>query len=119
MSSLPWVNDLHGWMWSIKSDRHQNRTQAVKINRRDLWSLEIFEQNQNISQMRSVLTHLMRGMPGTWFRDTSIGTDWSYDNWYGALAVCVDPRASGYTEQFQNPNNLQTVLSVGIRLVAI
>ena len=119
ISSLPWVEDLHGWLWSMKGVQHSNQGQVVKINRRDLWSVRIFETISNLDQLRSVLGHLMRGTPATWYRNTSTSTAWSYANWHGRLEVCIDPRRTSYDEAFENPNNLQHTFSVQLNMVAL
>lgn len=125
INNLPWVNDLHGWVWSMKGTKHHNQQQAVKINRRDLWSLQVYETVENIEHLRNVLTHLMRGLPATWYRNLTSSTvmnshsAWSYDNWFGRLEVCIDPRSTSYVEAFENPNSLQHTLSVQLNMVAI
>lgn len=119
LDSLPWVNDTHGWVWSLRGIQHQNVGQAVKVSRRDLWTVQVFEKRSNLSQLRSVLGHLQRGTPATWYRNATTYSAFSYTNWHGKVEVCADPRGLGYSEDFENPNNVQDVLTVGLRLVAI
>lgn len=119
VGSMPWVDDLHGWVWSLKGVQHSNQGQVVKVNRRDLWSVRIFETVDNLAQLRGVLGHLLRGTPATWYRDVSTASDWSYSNWHGKLAVCIDPRRTSYDEAFENPNNIQHTLTVQLNMVAI
>ncbi len=119
LESLPWVDDTHGWLWSLRNTNTQHQGQAAKLNRRDTWSVRIFEQRENLNQLRTVLGHLMRGTPATWYRDTTVNTAWGYSNWHGKLEVCADPRMLGYNEAFENPNNLQHILSVVLNMVAI
>lgn len=119
ISSMPWVEDRHGWTWSTRGISHRHRRQAVKVNRRDLWSVRVFEKRDNLAQFRSVVSKLMLGIPATWYRDTGTITAWSYSNWSGKVEVCIDPRRVQYSEQFENPNNVQDVLSARLEMVAI
>jgi len=119
INTLPWVNDLHGWVWSIKGTKHHNQQQAVKINRRDLWSLQVFETTSNIDHLRGFLTHLLKGTPATWYRDITNSAPWTYTNWFGRIEACIDPRSTSYVEAFENPNNLQHTFSVQLDMVAL
>ena len=119
VESLPWVNDLHGWVWSMRGVQHEHAGQAAKVNRRDLWRVEVFEKRENLDQLRQVVGHLLRGVPATWYRNTSTTSAFSYTNWLGKLEVCADPRALSYSEDYENPNNLQTVLRVGLAFVEV
>ncbi len=117
VENLPWVNDTHGWLWSTKGIQHIHSGQAVKVNRRDLWTVQIFERYENLQQLRSVVSKLMQGTPATWFR-SSTPNSWDYSNWQGRLKVCVNPKNVSYSETFENPGNLQDVLTVKLELVA-
>lgn len=118
LESMPWVEDAHGWLWSMRGVSHKHQGQAAKVSRRDLWSVRVFDKRQNLEQLRSVLGHWLRGTPATWYRSDTISA-WSYTNWRGAIEVCADPRHLSYDEVFENPDNLQDVLSVGLRMVAV
>jgi hypothetical protein len=118
LESMPWVEDTHGWIWSMRGVSHKHQSQAAKVSRRDLWSVRVFEKRDNLSQLRSVLGHWLRGTPATWYRSATVSA-WSYTNWHGALEVCADPRRLSYDEAYENPGNLQDVLSVELRMVAI
>lgn len=119
IESLPWVDDRHGWVWSLKGINSQHQSHITKVSRRDLWSVTMYDRAQNRGQIRSVLGYFMRGIPATWYRDTSNFSAWSYTNWHGSLQVCVDPKRSSYDESFLNPNNLQHTLSIEIHMVAV
>lgn len=128
--SMPIVDELHGWLWGVHVIDHESSGQIYKTSRRDLWSCTLFEQYENIDALRDFLHHLSRGAPATWHRDTttsrhsiSLGNSstnaWSYDNYFGRLAVCADPMNTGYVETIENPNNLQSVVTVRLNLVAV
>jgi|DEB0MinimDraft_10_1074344.scaffolds.fasta_scaffold60444_2 hypothetical protein len=118
IESLPWVEDAHGWLWALKGINQQHKVHISKVSRRDLWSVRIFETIDNIAQVRSVMGHLLRGTPATWYRSATL-TAWSYSNWHGKLEVCIDPRRTSYDEAFENPNNLQHTFSFDVHMVAI
>ena len=118
LENMPWVDDIHGWMWSVKGVSHRHHGQAVKVNRRDLWAVTVFEQRANLAQLRSVLGHWLRGTPATWYRGGSTA-GWSYSNWRGAIEVCADPSQLSYDEAFEHPNNIEDVLTVRLHMVAV
>lgn len=119
VSGFPWTDDRHGWLWSTKGVDHPSQGHAVKVSRRDLWSVTVHADLDDIDQARSVLGHLVRGTPATWYRDTSVTTEFSYSNWFGRVECAIDPRTARYSDEWLNDGNLRTMWSTVLNLVEV
>jgi len=103
VASLPWTDRRpRGWLWSVKSfsgPRGVGRARSIgKITR---WAVDARVGRDELTQARSVVGHLLSGLPATWWRDTGESGAWAADNWYGYVEVALAPETRAYTDAWR------------------
>ena len=66
-----------------------------------LWHAILQYAHDELPQLRSVLSLMLRHQPARWWRDTSVSAAWSYAQWWGYVDVRLTPQARSYLERWR------------------
>lgn len=116
-ASHPWdAGDPLGWVWHIKRRRGRHQSGgSVKVGRQNVWRVNAFVVASELEQFRTVLAYILRGLPARWYRDTSVGTAWTFGNWSGYVDVMMSPDQRRYVDQWAR-SDLHQHLTVPLEL---
>lgn len=115
ISSTPLTGDAMTWVRSRKVDRRDhNRVSVVPLASWREWTLDLLVKSTEATLFRGVLGYALRGVPFTVYKDTSVGTIWSYSNWFGRLQLVLAAGQRDYADD-EPALPAQTMLAVRLQ----
>ena len=115
ISSTALTSDALTWVRARKVDRRDhNRVSVVPVGSWREWTFDLLVKSTELTTLRGVLAYALRGHPFTLYKDTSVGTIWSYSNWFGRLQLVSAPGQRDYADD-EPALPTQTMLAVRLR----
>lgn len=114
--ALPWHNPAPvGWrVETSRSESHRHLGRAFRRSQVRTWEVTARAMSSEVAQLRGVLERIARGVPGRWYRHTSVTTAWAWTSPSGYVDVHL---VGDWQDRWLDAGGARTVVEIPLQFV--